>query len=121
MSEQHLAEIEARLRAATSLWFAAIGSNQLDFSLLSSEDTAFIKHAPTDTAALLAEVRRLQELNAGLIGDLADMVNQHCPWQDGFIHGNALSADKAGIDRLVTLGVLQRRGIKPLRYEWVGP
>lgn len=69
----------------------------------------------------LAEVRRLQELNAGLISDLADMVNQHCTDnRDGFIYDFALSANEDAIDRLVDLQVLRKCPGHLIRYEW-GP
>lgn len=85
-----------------------------------TDDATFIQHAPADIAALLAEVRRLQTANVGLIGDLADMVNQHCTGHDDeLVSTGGLSANEDAIDRLEALGILREVEGRPNRYQWV--
>ena len=74
MTPADLAEIEARLNAATpGPWRLAIACDEygqdeskstvragyVDVCMADNADATFIAHAPTDIAALLAEVRRL--------------------------------------------------------------
>jgi len=59
MTDGQLAEIEARLRAASKLWFAP-GYQRPTLITNAVEDLILVTHAPADILVLLAEVRRLK-------------------------------------------------------------
>lgn len=74
MTNEQLAEIETRLKAASKRWFEP-GYKGPTIETTVQEDSSLIKNAPTDIAALIAEVRRLQDENTKLTAELM-------PWRE---------------------------------------
>ena len=63
MTNEQLDEIEARVRAASKLWFEP-GYQRPTLITNAVEDLILVTHAPTDIIALIAEVRRLHTIVA---------------------------------------------------------